>query len=249
MGKSFHLLILILLRCICCFIKLTHTNQVKLTDVGVAKRERDISGTFCGTPLYLAPEVLDGQVCDNKADMYSFGIILWEMWYATTAFHVELVSRSQLQLLNDIREGLRPSHIDGTRQPWGLWNCVMMTCWDKEPKHRLTAKESWEELDNLQRLLKQTHTNDMGNSASPQHSSSETMFHSSPAHELPAAESNAASSPPRPVPKPRITSKTQPAAKPQPAPRRNTPRQASVRFSAATEDGKVHFQLGEKTKQ
>lgn len=220
-----------------------------MTDVGVAKRERDISGTFCGTQLYLAPEVLDCHVYDSKADMYSFGIILWEMWYAMTAFHVDLVSRSQLQLLNDIRGGLRPSQIDGTHQPWGLWSCVMAACWVKEPQHRLTAKESWIALDKLQRLLKEKHTNDMGTSASPLHSSSETTLHSSPAHELPAAESNAAPSRPRPVPKPRVASKPQPAAKPRPAPRRNTPRQASVTFSAATEDGNVHFQLSEKTEQ
>ena len=71
---------------------------MKLSDVGVAKRERDISGTFCGTLLYLAPEVLDGGFYDSKADMYSFGIVLLEMWYAMTAFHVELASRNQLQL-------------------------------------------------------------------------------------------------------------------------------------------------------
>jgi len=220
---------------------LTDKNQVKLTDVGVAKRERDISGTLCGTPLNLAPEVLDGQFCDSKADMYSFGIILWEMWYAMTAFHVELVNRSQFQFVDDVRGGLRPSPMHGTHQPWGLWNCVMMTCWDKNPQHRLTAKESWEELNNLQRLLKQTHTNDMGTRASPLHFSSETTVHDSPAHELPDVVSNVAPSTPRPIPKPRVTSKPQPAVRPQPAPRQNKPRQGSVTFSAATEDGNVHF--------
>ena len=190
---------------------------MKLSDVGVAKRERDISGTFCGTLLYLAPEVLDGGFYDNKADMYSFGIVLWEIWYAMTAFHVELGSRNQLQLLNGVRGGLRPSHVDGTRQPWGLRSLVMMTCWDKEPQQRLTAEQSLQQLDKLRNRLH-------------------------------AAESNATPSRPQSVPVPR-RHKAQPTTKPLPAPRRNTPRQASVTFSATTEDGNVYFQLFDKTKQ
>lgn len=202
---------------ICCFIKLTDGNQVKLTDVGVAKHERDISGTFCGTPLYLAPEVLDGQVYDSKADMYSFGIILWEMWYAMTAFHVELVSRSQFQLLNEVRRGLRPGHIDRTRQPWGMWKLVMETCWDPEPQHRLTAKQSRDAFDKIQE------EKDMGTTSSPLHSRPEATLHKSPGRELPAAESR------------------DPHLEPRPAQRPDTPQRVSVSFSAETQEANVHI--------
>ena len=202
---------------ISCFIKLTDGNQVKLTDVGVAKHERDISGTFCGTPLYLAPEVLDGQVYDSKADMYSFGIILWEMWYAMTAFHVELVSRSQFQLLNEVRRGLRPGHIDRTRQPWGMWKLVMETCWDPEPQHRLTAKQSRDAFDKIQE------EKDMGTTSSPLHSRPEATLHKSPGRELLAAESR------------------DPHLEPRRAQRPNTPQRVSVSFSAETQEANVHI--------
>ncbi|XP_078380451.1 uncharacterized protein LOC144663397 [Oculina patagonica] len=209
---------------------LTVDNKVKLTDVGVAKHERDISGTMCGTLLYLAPEVLDGRIYNSKADMYSFGMILWEMWYAKTAFQNELASRSHFKLLNDIREGLRPSHIRGTRQPWGMWQLVMQTCWDKEPQHRLTAQQTRNELEKLQKKMETL-------SAFP----SETALHSSPEDELPAAEPKF-SSKPQPAPKPRLAPKPQIAPKPQPAPKPDTPKRASVSFSAKNEDANVHFQ-------
>ena len=227
---------------VCCFIKLTDENQVKLTDVGVAKRERDILGTLCSTQLFLAPEVLDGQFYDSKADMYSFGIILWQRWYAMTAFHAELVSRSQFQFLNDVRGGLRPSHIGGTHQPWGMWKLVMETCWDNEQQHRLTARQSRDALDKLQK------ERDMGTSTSPLHSQPEATLHKSPGHELPAAESSDSPLKPQPVPKPRVASKPQPSAKPRLTQRRKTPQQASVSCSAQTEDANVHFDQRGKTK-
>ncbi|KAL9963752.1 hypothetical protein ACROYT_G027286 [Oculina patagonica] len=197
---------------------LTDENTVKLTDAGVAKREKDISGTMCGTLLYLAPEVLDGLTYDSKSDMYSFGMILWEMWYAKTAFQTELASRTQFQLLNDIREGLRPRHIGGTRQPWGMWQLVMETCWDKEPQHRLTALQTKTELEKLQKKMEKQ-------SLSPA-----------------ATEPNSSPSKPQPAPKSRLAPKPQVAPKPRPAPKPNTPKRASVSFSIKTEDANVHFQ-------
>jgi serine/threonine protein kinase len=34
---------------------------------------------FSGTPLYMAPEILFGRKFNEKCDVYSFGIILWQM--------------------------------------------------------------------------------------------------------------------------------------------------------------------------
>ena len=162
--------------------------------------------------------------------MYSFGIILWEMWYAMTAFHDELVSQSQFQFQNDVIGGLRPSHIGGTRQPWGMWKLVMETCWDTEPQHRFTAQQSRDALDKLQKKM------DMGTTSSPPHSPPEATLQKSPGRELPAAESNDPPLKPQPVPKPRVASK-----RPRPAPRPKTPQRVSVSFSAETQDANVHF--------
>ena len=132
---------------------MTHNGKVKLADVGVAKHEKDITGTICGTTLYLAPEVCEGRIYNSMADMYSFGFVLWELWYGETAFQDTVVSRSQSVLLEDVRQGLRPIHIEGTSQPWGIWQEVMQACWQKDPRQRLTAQKGWELLKQLQRKL------------------------------------------------------------------------------------------------
>ena len=131
-------------------MQLSHDGRIKLADVGVAKHEKDITGTICGTSLYLSPEVSEGRIYNSKADMYSFGFVLWELWYGQTAFHDMVVSRSQSVLLADVRRGLRPSHIEGTYQPWRAWKEVMESCWQIDPRKRITAEVGWE-------LLKQLH--------------------------------------------------------------------------------------------
>ena len=134
-------------------MQLTVDGRVKLADVGVAKHERDITGTVCGTPLYLAPEVFEGRIYNSKADMYSFGFVLWELWYGKTAFQDMVVSKSPADVvfLEKVRGGLRPTHIEGTFPPWKIWKEVMESCWDADPRVRLTATVGWECFQQLQK--------------------------------------------------------------------------------------------------
>ena len=114
--------------------------------MGVGKYEEEITGTICGTSLYLAPEVLDGRIYNSKADMYSFAFVLWELWYGERVFSDMVVSRYQSKLLQDVRDGLRPSHIDKTLKPSPPWIRVMESCWEKCPGKRMTASKAFEIL-------------------------------------------------------------------------------------------------------
>lgn len=59
---------------------------VKLTDVGLMKREDNIGGSSTGSLVYMAPEVLVSKgIYDRKVDIYALGIVLWEMWYGIDA--------------------------------------------------------------------------------------------------------------------------------------------------------------------
>ena len=125
---------------------MTHDGKVKLADVGVGKYEEDITGTICGTSLYLAPEVLEGRIYNSRADMYSFAFVLWELWYGERVFADAVVSRHQSKLLQDVKDGLRPCHIDKTSKPSPSWIRVMESCWEKSPAKRMTASDALKEL-------------------------------------------------------------------------------------------------------
>jgi serine/threonine protein kinase len=73
-------------------LMLTHRGQVKIADFGIALATQDISkkltstGEFVGTPGYLSPEVCLGKVVDQRSDIFSLGIVLFEMLSGKTPF-------------------------------------------------------------------------------------------------------------------------------------------------------------------
>lgn len=54
-------------------------GHLKITDFGFAKKFQDRTFTLCGTPEYLAPEVIMCQGHNHGADWWSLGILLFEM--------------------------------------------------------------------------------------------------------------------------------------------------------------------------
>jgi serine/threonine protein kinase/Leucine-rich repeat (LRR) protein len=58
-------------------------HRVKITDFGLARAADDASltqsGLVCGTPMYMAPEQVQGSVLDQRADLFSLGSVLYVM--------------------------------------------------------------------------------------------------------------------------------------------------------------------------
>jgi serine/threonine protein kinase len=66
------------------------TNRVKLTDFGLARAAEDVrltgTGMVAGTPLYMAPEQARGEELDARADLFSLGVLLYELCTGQTPF-------------------------------------------------------------------------------------------------------------------------------------------------------------------
>ena len=59
-------------------------GNIKLTDFGIASTPRDKEVNIEGTPSYLAPEIINGDALDGRADIYALGVMAFHM--LTTSF-------------------------------------------------------------------------------------------------------------------------------------------------------------------
>ena len=68
-----------------------NNEVVKLADFGLARyfeQETDtMNATICGTPIYMSPELVLHNKYNIKADLWSFGVIMYEMMYATNPYN------------------------------------------------------------------------------------------------------------------------------------------------------------------
>ena len=63
-------------------ILITGENRVKITDFGIARLDSSNltqEGQLLGTPNYMAPEQIQGKEVDSRADLFSLGVVLYEM--------------------------------------------------------------------------------------------------------------------------------------------------------------------------
>jgi len=118
---------------------------VKLIDLGIAKGPRASdhgltrSGIFLGKPRYAAPEVIEGHEIDARADLYSFGVVLYELLTGHRPFEQDTPHEL---LLAHLRKPPRPfSETDPeSRLPPPLRQAIL-ACLAKSPAERVASAE------------------------------------------------------------------------------------------------------------
>lgn len=64
-------------------------KTIKLIDFNFARelRDHELTNTLCGTPMYMSPEMIEKKDYSIKSDLWSVGVILYEMVYGQTPYH------------------------------------------------------------------------------------------------------------------------------------------------------------------
>jgi len=119
-------------------ILVNEAKSIKIADFGISKETTTGSdGTmtgFMGTSSYMSPEMIQGTRYSEKVDVYSFGILLWELYTHKIPFK----AMHPLQVAHKVLQGLRPTIPD--KCPPELVK-LLESCWHAEPAARPNFKD------------------------------------------------------------------------------------------------------------
>eukprot|EP01094_Clydonella_sp_ATCC50884_P010174 TRINITY_DN1974_c0_g3_i4.p1 TRINITY_DN1974_c0_g3~~TRINITY_DN1974_c0_g3_i4.p1 ORF type:complete len:483 (-),score=174.14 TRINITY_DN1974_c0_g3_i4:1872-3320(-) len=124
--------------------------NIKLCDFGLSEiksqGENLVDGVegAKGTPLWMAPEVLAGKSFNEKADIYSFGIVLWEILTRKEPFE-------EFESFEEFRAAVCMHHIRPPIPPNTLPRLASLieACWQPDPQHRPTFDQIVAQLDHV----------------------------------------------------------------------------------------------------
>ena len=151
-------------------IFITHKNEVKIMDFGVAKildnKEPTRSRSMVGTLLYISPEQINGRDADFRSDIYTLGISLFET--VTGRLPFERTTDYGLMHAHILESPTRPRRYKRDL-PKELEKIILKAI-EKEPNNRLQSAAEFHEL-----LLRQSQRYGVSLTASPQNAASGTM--------------------------------------------------------------------------
>ncbi|RIB24481.1 kinase-like domain-containing protein [Gigaspora rosea] len=138
-----------LLQCITSDLQIIHSHDLVHRDLHSGNiLQNDFKNAYiadlgiCGILPYIAPEILNKQPYTKASDVYSFGIIMWEILYGKpVAFVQESKLQSKFQYQFQVCDGLRPPVYESSAT---CYVDLMKKCWHTEPEKRPTANEVYE---------------------------------------------------------------------------------------------------------
>ena len=134
-------------------LMLTPDDTVKVTDFGTAKILQfgtvQQTAHVMGTPSYMSPEQVKGRAVDGRSDIFSLGVMLYEMVTGEKPFPGQNITTVIYKIVNE--EPVPPRSIDASIHP-GV-SAVVMKALAKEPEQRYqTCREMLEELRNYRAI-------------------------------------------------------------------------------------------------
>jgi hypothetical protein len=134
-------------------------QRVKLTDFGLARAAEDVrltrTGLVAGTPLYMSPEQASGEELDARSDLFSLGVVLYELAAGESPF----TAKTPLQVLKRVTEE-QPAPLRDRNPEIPEWFALIVDrLLAKKPADRFqTAKEVADTLEHFWAKLKSSET-------------------------------------------------------------------------------------------
>ncbi len=131
---------------------LLYNQLIKVTDFGIASFKRgdiiSVDTEVLGSSRYISPEQIKGKYTDERSDIYSVGVVLYEMLTGTTPFDGE--SDSEIARMHIENEPKKPSDIN-PRIPLGLEQ-IALRAMQKDTEYRYhSAAEFLKDLDEFRK--------------------------------------------------------------------------------------------------
>ncbi|KAI6779868.1 uncharacterized protein J7T54_001956 [Emericellopsis cladophorae] len=120
-------------------ILLDYQGHIALCDFGLCKldmKDEDRTNTFCGTPEYLAPELLMGKGYKKTVDWWTLGVLLYEMLTGLPPFYDENTNEMYRKILSE------PLHFSDVVPPAA--KDLLTKLLNRDPDQRLGANGSAE---------------------------------------------------------------------------------------------------------
>ena len=117
-------------------ILLDANGHIALCDFGLCKldmKDEDRTNTFCGTPEYLAPELLLGQGYTKTVDWWTLGVLLYEMLTGLPPFYDENTNEMYRKILSE------PLHFPGPEIVPPAAKDLLTKLLNRKPEQRLGA--------------------------------------------------------------------------------------------------------------
>jgi len=134
-------------------VLVTKDWKCAVADFGLTKiKDKAMLSTRCGSPAWSAPEVLRGEPYDEKADVFSYGIVLWEIITRNPPY----MGMNPMQVIGQVayqRPSLRPP-MPNDCPVVGLID-LMTRCWDDAPSVRPTFVEALDAVKTMRSLWEQ----------------------------------------------------------------------------------------------
>jgi len=159
-------------------ILLSDIYTIKITDFGFAKYDTiiDLTTTLCGSPIYMAPEIMQCKKYNNKTDIWSFGIVIYQLAFGKLPYNAS----NQIELMRVVRD-TEPTYNSDLVSNMCKFFIKQLLCKnpDKRPDVKYLQNHEWFKYATIFKKLSSSSTYQLFNEMTINNSNSEINENSS----------------------------------------------------------------------